>query len=101
MVAAQLYMLKFTTPLKLCRLVFKVLGQSVFRYGIPVYGSCAQTKVDQVDKLLHRISASILYGTANDFSDNNAKNNIAGIESFSDLFVKVILLCNFSRIATT
>lgn len=93
-VAAQLYTLKFNTPVKLRRLVFKALGQSVLRYGISVFGSCSQTKVDRVDKLLHRIAASILYGTAHDCSDRDARINIAGVESFSDLFVQVILLRN-------
>lgn len=68
----------------------------MFRYDLSVYDSCAQMKVDRVDNLLHRISASIVYRTAYDFSDNNARNNIASVECFSNLFVQEILSVIFS-----
>lgn len=94
-VSAQLYKLKFSSALNLRRLVFKALGQSILRYGISVYGSCTQTRIHRIEKLLDRISSNILYGTDLETLNKGVKTYIAGVDSFVDLYNQVVLLRNF------
>lgn len=94
-VSAQLYKLKFSSAVNLRRPVFKALGQSILRYGISVYGSCTQTRIHRIEKLLDRISSNILYGTDLETLNKGVKTYIAGVDSFVDLYNQVVLLRNF------
>lgn len=43
--------------------IYRALGESVLRYGILVYGSCSNNRLQTVNKLIFRIVNNISYGT--------------------------------------
>lgn len=71
------------------------MGESILRYGIMVYGSCSHSRAKQIDKVLHRLSANILYGTNCDDLYTISKMRAAEVTSLHNLFMQVVVIRNY------
>lgn len=95
LLSLQLYRIKHSSSVQLPKTVFKAMGESILQYGITVYGSCSHSRAKQIDKVLHRLSANILYGTNCDDLDTISNMRAAEVTSLHNLFMQVVVIRNY------
>lgn len=72
-VSGYLYKIRSAANVKMRQTIFRALGESVMRYGISVFGYCAPTTQEIINRTLRRITRNIGYGS--DFQTLETKKN--------------------------
>lgn len=94
-VSGYLYRIRSATSVKMRQTIFKALGESVMRYGISVYGSCAPTTKEIINRTLRRIARNIAYGTNFQTLETIEKMQALDIPTVEQLFRSLVLITHY------
>lgn len=90
-VCAVIYKIRSVCDLRLRKLTYKALGETVLRYGITIYGLASPYRLSVLNRIIQKITHNITYGTNSRAVGHSELMAEHGIFDIKQLFLSVVL----------